>query len=283
MLVVAHFDHRLRGAESQTDCDFVAALCRDHGLRCRLGAMDRLDRAPDGIESAAREARYRFLQATAEELGFRYVATGHTADDQAETILHRIVRGTGLAGLAGMTRFRPLGPAVSLARPLLAVRRAEVLRYLADLGQPFRTDSSNADPAFTRNRLRALLAELAEQFNPDVAGALLRLGDLAAENQEVIAVLADDLLRQAVLRADADGVVLRTDSLRSAAPYLVREAFVALWRQRGWPLQAMGRDQWDLLAAMASDRPGPRKREFPGPIVVVSEDETLILRMPAGQ
>src|SRR3569623_1408931 len=119
-LIVAHFNHALRAAAAE-DERFVVELCRELGLVCEVGRSRVAERAAecgDGVEAAARHARYEFLQATADRLGARYVATAHTADDQAETILHRILRGTGLAGLSGMSRSRPLGQAVPLLRPM---------------------------------------------------------------------------------------------------------------------------------------------------------------------
>ena len=113
------------------------------GLACEIGEGRVAEAAAlqgDGLEAAARAERLAFLQAAAERFGARYVVTAHTADDQAETVLHRILRGTGIAGLAGMRRARPLGPAVTLIRPLLAIRRAEIRDYLAELNQPFCED-----------------------------------------------------------------------------------------------------------------------------------------------
>ena len=99
----------------------------------------------DGIEAAARDSRYGFFQNVAERNGARYVATGHTADDQVETVLFNVLRGTGLAGLAGIPRARPLGLAASVIRPLLTVSRAEVIKYLAEIDQSYRIDPAGID------------------------------------------------------------------------------------------------------------------------------------------
>ena len=131
------------------------------GLACEV-ATAALDPAAgsrgQGIE-AARAARYAVLEEMAGRVGARFVVTAHTADDQAETILHRILRGTGLRGLSGMSRSRRLGPA-TLLRPLLAIGRAELAAYLRDCQQPFRTDASNRDVRFMRNRIRNELLPL---------------------------------------------------------------------------------------------------------------------------
>lgn len=287
-LAAAHFNHQLRGEEAAADEAFVVELCRWLGVPCALEHAEAGQLAgdsTDGLEAAARTARYDFLRRTADRLGARYLVTAHTADDQAETILHRICRGTGIAGLAGMARARPLSPATTLIRPLLAFRRAELLAYLDDLGQPYRFDSSNRDTRFTRNRIRHdVLPELAEHVNPGVAEALLRLGSLAGEVQEVVDRLVEALRARCVLRQGPDGVRIDLEPLADQPRYLVRELLIAVWRGQDWPLQAMGFAQWDLLAEMisagAGDSPtGPRKRMFPGNVIVeVGEGEAVLQR-----
>jgi tRNA(Ile)-lysidine synthase len=127
-LVIAHFNHRLRGAESAADQTFVEELGQQQALRVILGSRDGDGRASS--EETLREQRYQFLRQAADQAGARYVAIAHTADDQVETVLHNILRGTGLAGLAGIPRVRPLTEAATLIRPLLGATRAEVLAFL---------------------------------------------------------------------------------------------------------------------------------------------------------
>src|SRR5262249_20572855 len=146
---------------------------------------------------------------TAEQVGARYVATGHTADDQVETVLHHILRGTGIDGLAGIRRTRAISPSVALVRPLLWARRSDVLSYLQALGQEFRIDRSNEDVRFTRNRIRnELLPELRQNFNQNVDDALLRLASQAAEAQQVISEAAGALMERCV-ELDDDSVRIR--------------------------------------------------------------------------
>ena len=167
-----------RGEASEADARFVADLAgiARPAVRPRPLAPER----PAHFEADARRARYAWLAEVARRRGASVVAVGHTRDDQAETILHRILRGTGLRGLAGIPRCRPLADGVTLVRPLLDVGREELRAYLDGLGQPWREDATNADPSRTRARLRHdLLPRLAEDFNPDVAEALVRLGALA--------------------------------------------------------------------------------------------------------
>ncbi len=141
---VAHLDHGVRGEAARADAEFVEALANSLGLAFDLGRWQPV-RAGQ-FESDARRARYDWLIQVARSRGAGAVAVGHTRDDQAETILHRILRGTGPRGLAGIPARRVLAkdPRLSLVRPLLSVSRREIREFLAGLDQPFREDETNA-------------------------------------------------------------------------------------------------------------------------------------------
>jgi tRNA(Ile)-lysidine synthase len=277
-LIVAHFNH----AEADGDEAFVVDLARLLDLNCLVGRS----RRPEGaslpltrIEERARHERYEFLHERAAHVGARYVATAHTADDQAETVLHRIVRGTGVAGLAGMRRVRPLCEGVALIRPLLGVRRAELATYLQSVGQSFREDATNAERRFTRNRLRhELLPQLAGQYNVNVVDALLRLSQLAGEVQQVIDSRMADLIRRTVA-FEASRATFDPTQLVAEPRYLVRELFMAAWRRQGWPEQAMGFAEWDSLAddLLLPKTKTDTRRTLPGGIAVVRRSDALVL------
>lgn len=269
-ICVAHLNHQLR-SEADRDEQFVVELCRQLDVPCEVGhaAVDRLAAASgDGIEAAARAARYQFLAEAAGRLGARFVVTAHTADDQAETILHRIIRGTGIRGLSGMARSRALEHAV-LIRPLLGLRRHELKAYLAAIHQPYCCDASNNDVRFTRNRLRReVMPMLREQFNPMVTEALLRLGTLAGEAQTVVDGLIETTFDHLATIEDSGAVQLDLNELTGKPRYLVRELLMALWRRQGWPMQSMGHGKWDELCAWALSPAPPWQRIFPGHIRV---------------
>jgi tRNA(Ile)-lysidine synthase len=276
----------LRGEESEADEQFVRELCKRFGVPCevvRASIDPQMPEAAGGLETAARTIRYQALEKLAAHYGARYVVTAHTADDQVETILHRILRGTGIHGLAGIRRARPLGKGCTLIRPLLGLRRSELLDYLADIGQPYRSDSSNADPRFTRNRLRhQLLPLLAAQFNSGVAEALLRLGTLAREAQEAIDQQVQELTPQCVLRHGSGSIRIQLRPLAGQPRYLLRELLIAVWRNAGWRLQSMGFQQWDALTEMvltseAGDRPAVGKLILPGNVRAEVRDGELRL------
>jgi tRNA(Ile)-lysidine synthase len=290
-LVAAHFNHRLRGEGSDGDAQFVARYCESLGVPLELGSAEdprvdlgNLAETSDasnpyaGLEESARGARYEFLTATAARLGARYVVTAHTADDQAETILQRILRGTGLPGLAGIPFARLLSEATTVVRPLLAVTREEVLAYLRALGQGFREDASNADQGFMRNRIRhELLPLLSERYHPAVKNSLLRLGQLAAEAQAAIMPLVR-LLEDQVVVYEAQGFTANTDVLLSQPAYIVRELLIFAWRRQAWPEQDMGYAEWDWLAHLVKEGAAGQRCTMPGGIDVQKLDSSLRFR-----
>ena len=281
-LVVAHLNHGLRSSEADADEAWLKALCQRWNVPLELGKADVVEMAAqhgNGLETAARNARYDFLQRSAERLGARFVATAHTRDDQVETVLHRLVRGTGLAGLAGISSTRPLSPSVTLVRPLLDVRRRDVLEYLDAIGQDFRTDASNADPRFTRNRLRhELLPLLRGQYNVDVDTALLRLATQARDAQQLVAELAAGLAQQCVARCqEADGIRIECRPLGGQSPLIIREVCKIAWSDVGWPLQAMGFDQWQQLADLVRGDGELPALNLPGNIRARRDRRHLIL------
>lgn len=271
-LMLAHLDHGLR-PDSAADAvwvrDFAAALklplVTEQRAVSEVVLADKL-----GIEEAARQCRYEFLSRVAAEHDCRYVAVGHTADDQAETVLHHLLRGTGLAGLRGMPARRSLDRA-TLIRPFLSVSRSDVESFLAQIGQTFLTDASNEDAAHTRNRIRHLLLPLLrDQFNPQVAAALSRLALQADDCQQVVEQQAAELVARAIEVQTPGRVVLKTAPLAAASKHLVREAFRQMFISQGWPRQRMSFASWDRLAALVVSTQIPRRLSLPQGVTACS-------------
>ena len=291
-LVMAHYNHQLRGPESDGDQAFVEELGRRIGVEVVVGRQDaERERGREGerenaaSEEALRQVRYQFLARAADKVGARYVATAHTADDQVETVLHNIMRGTGLAGLAGMPRVRPLTEATTLVRPLLSVTRTEVLDYLAAISQTYRDDSSNLLTNYTRNRIRRELLPLLErEFNPDVRAAILRLARIAEEADELVSTRVRRLLSH-IKRLIPGGVALQTRPLTQASDLIARAALKQAWTWQGWPLGEMSFERWNELLAFArkpSAGQGPQAapRMFPGNIRAEKQGGVLRLTRP---
>ncbi|MFO0842150.1 MAG: tRNA lysidine(34) synthetase TilS [Gemmataceae bacterium] len=252
-LVLAHLNHQLRGGDSADDEAFV------HDFAGRVGLpliCHRLDVAAlargDNLEATARRERYRWLAEVARSRSLRFVATGHNANDQAETVLHRLLRGAGLDGLRGIAARRALEDGIEVVRPLLDVTRNEIMAYLAELGQEARHDASNDDVRFTRNRLRhELLPLLARDYNPrivEVLGRLARQADEAAREEDAQAA---DLLRRAEMPRAGATVVLDAGVLRTASRREVRAALRVERRREAWPMDRMTFTDYDRVAALA--------------------------------
>lgn len=289
----AHLNHALRGDVADADADWLKALCDELNVPLEIGKSDVTAvarREGDGWEAAARETRYDFLRRTAEGFGARFVAVAHTADDQVETVLHRIIRGTGIAGLAGMRSVRPLSSSVALVRPMLALGRQDVLHYLAAIGQDFRIDATNDDLRFTRNRLRhELLPAIRRHINNHFDAAILRLAAHAAESQQLLEDSAAQLVSDCVaLEFDEDKVTegsrrvstirINCQDLGTLPNLLVREVCKTAWKEAGWPLQAMGFDEWQQLAVLLQHRGEFRPVCLPGGVRAHRKDQFLILR-----
>jgi tRNA(Ile)-lysidine synthase len=242
-LTVAHFDHGLRGATSKEDARWVKALATRLGYRIALGRANvrmRAAKLRDNLEQAARLARYSFLARTANRLPARLVLTAHTMDDQAETVLLNLVRGSGTDGLGGIDPVRSLDGKgkVLLARPLLSwARRAETETYCRTLGVEFRIDAMNADESFARVRIRRKLLPLMQTFNVKIVEALARTAGLLRDDRSALAGATEVLLeaaREAAEAADRENVPpgLRTDLL-AIAPAAVRRRALRHWIAQG--------------------------------------------------
>ena len=212
-LSAAHYNHRLRGQESDGDEAFVRSLCESWGIPFYGGSGDVAAYAREtgqSIETAARELRYGFLYATAETIGADAVATAHNANDNAETLLLRLSRGSTLRGLCGIPEKRG-----KLIRPLLAVTRPEIEAYLRENGLPHREDSTNAADEAARNRLRHYALPALESVNPGAVPAILRCTEDLRQDE--------DYLERDAQKAYAeifDGEALSVSALLSLHPAL---------------------------------------------------------------
>lgn len=198
-LVVAHLNHRLRGEESDGDEAFVRRLAAEHELDClteQISVAEIALEEKQNLEAVARRLRYEFLARTAETAGAAFVCTAHTLDDQAETVLMRLLRGAGAEGLAGIQTVRPLGRSVTLIRPLLAVTREEVAAHCGQYSLEFRHDSSNDSTLFTRNRIRQELLPLLKSFNPRATQTLARLANLLADDEDFLQLTTTEALAE---------------------------------------------------------------------------------------
>jgi len=260
-LVAAHLDHGLRPG-SADDAAFCHAFCEALGVPLHGGTAPvrvRALREKGGLEQAARRERYSFLRRVKDDEGAALIAVAHTQDDQAETLLLRLLRGAGATGLAGM---RPRSG--DLLRPLLGVSRAEVLEHLGERGLVWREDPTNADTQHLRNRVRhELIPYLEQRFNPRVSEALARTAALLADEAGHMATQAEALLARIATR-DGAALVLDRQAL-GAAPAAVARAALRLALQRKGGLDAVDQGHVERVLGLARARaPSGRRLALPG-------------------
>jgi len=279
---VVHFNHRLRGKASDADEKFVAALAEKLGLTLHLGRADvaaKAKREKSNLEDAARRARYAFFEKLAAQGLFDAVLTAHTMDDQAETVLAHILRGTGIAGLAGI---HPSSRCVR--RPLLDLRRRELRKYLRGKKQPWREDATNRDTNRTRARMRKkLLPLLVKEFNPNAVEHLSGLAQRALEQTVFMDRFAAQLFEQIVVR---DGPALRvplaallnpigsdqpenTAALRNALLHRI----LAQSKARSGQVSSV---HLDAILGLAQRGETGKRRQLPGGIDVIREKDALL-------
>jgi tRNA(Ile)-lysidine synthase len=270
--VVGHVDHGLRGADGSSDARWVGGLADvlglDHEVVC-------VDLGESESEESARRCRYGALRELACRHGCQAIMVAHTQDDQVETVLHQLLRGTGLKGLAGMSGCQSLGDDLLLLRPLLDVGRSEIESWLSDLGQLWREDATNSDTRWTRNRIRHdLLPALERDYNPRVRQALLRVSRLSAEAVGIVADAVEGVWGDCVLEQTPSVVRLCAETLVGLPESLVRALLLELWRRQEWPRQAMTFSHWRALAGLvggsgALDLPGGVSARRNGGVVLV--------------
>jgi len=278
-----HVNHGLRGDASEAEQQFVADVCRGLAVPLEVRrAAPLTDVAGTGLEGAARAERHRLLLEMAETVGARYLAMAHTRDDQAETVLFRLLRGSGLRGLSGMRSIRPLSPAVVLVRPLLGCSRGALRDYLHSIDQPWREDASNAELQYRRNRIRGeLLPYLREHFNPDADEAIVRAGAMIDEAQQLVERLATTVLARCRRPID-EGILLSVGPLVGESPLVVGEAIRIAWREAGWAEQAMTYFWWRRLAQLGLSSDASETLALPGNVLACRQGDLLTLA-PSGR
>jgi len=220
-LGVIHVDHGLRKGESGQDACFVQEWCRKLSLEFHLAKL-MMTPGMANLEEEARKMRYIAIRDFKNRHGYAYAATGHTLDDQAETVLYRIIRGTGIRGLAGMGYKRP----DDLIRPMLGILRTQVNEYATDEGLAYVIDSSNNDMRLARNLIRSAVIPVMERINPQAARSIASLAHIAREEGAALENMALDLEKSAAVFDYVMIKAFRADDLRSAPDAVTRRLLI---------------------------------------------------------
>lgn len=271
-LHVLHVDHRLR-PDSARDAEFVRTQCRQLGVPVEVAVVD--VRARSSIEEAARRARYAALEAQAARVGAHRIAVGHTANDQAETVLMRVLQGAGVRGLAGIPFVRG-----RIIRPLLLLRRVQIVGYLEGAGLPWQEDPTNQDLKFLRNRIRhEVLPWLAAMNAGDPVAALNGVARHARESVEALDALAATSLARLAIEGENALMLSRAELAALPRPVAVAVVHLAALRFGGRALLRAWAHRG--LARVVASAPPPRPFTLGGATIEVSGDRVRVAPAPA--
>ena len=278
-LHAAHFNHQLRGEESQRDETFVTEWCEKRNIPLIIGQGDVAQEAKaqgKGVEETARAMRYGFLTQAAQDLGADKLATAHHADDNAETVLLHLVRGAGLDGLTGIPPVRGI-----LIRPLLAIPQSDIAAYLEQEGIPHVEDSSNFDLTYARNRLRQEVVPVLQELNPAFISTLTANLDHLREDRDLLEGMAQRAIQEA--RVTEGRVSIPASTLAALDhPIAVRAVKLLLAKVEYYQISSVHLDQ--ILALAASTSPSA-SHNLPGDLFVWREYDRLVMspaaNMPA--
>ena len=225
-LGVAHYEHGLRGEASKQDAQFVVEAARRHGLKVYVGHGDVKQIAEDhklSLEEAARRARYTFLRKVARKHRFPVVVTAHSANDNAETVLLNLIRGSGVRGLAAIPPMRQMGEGVILGRPFLDFERSEIERYARELEIEWREDESNESTRFMRNRLRSELLPMLQQYNPSIIGTLNTTAEIMRNLEQYLSQSVQTAIERVIVEKSKERLALNLHQIKHYLPAMQTE------------------------------------------------------------
>lgn len=269
-LTAVHCNYGLRGAESDGDQTFVETLCREMGIPLYTRSLNVRDRARrTSLQATARELRYGALTDVAKECGAQRIAVGHTADDQAETVLLWLLRGAGLTGLSGM----PAARAGAIVRPLYECSRQDVLRYLRSIGRSYRQDSSNTKPAYLRNRIRNHVMPVLRQVTPAAVDVLCRAAELCREDDRCLDGLIESLCTDLVRADGRGGWAIGRAVVRQLPPALQRRLVRAMLQRCDAQQRAAGFRTVEQVRQAVTGRSTSRRVVLRSACVTIERDD----------
>ncbi len=268
-VLIANLDHGVRGKESAEESRFVKDLAGELSLECvqeKLGPFKAFG-GKISLEEKLRKKRYNFLVSAAEKKGCNVVATGHTIDDQSETVVMRFIKGVSLDGLAGIPPVRQ-EKGIRLIRPLIRTSKKEIMAFISTIGAAYVQDSSNYDVKFLRNRVRAEVLPFLEKMNPALKASLSNLADFVREETVFSSLARKEKARKAVFLSGSACHVRLKEYL--AQPQAVRrEIFKELFSFSGGNVKKMAYRHWMIMDAFARTQSKGRSLDLPGKVRVI--------------
>ena len=281
---VAHLNHQLRGKSSEEDAQFAENLSKELSLPFILknvNIQEIADQTKRSIEETARIERYAFFKESSQKYNASAVAIGHTADDNAETVLHRIIRGTGISGLEGIPVKRPLttDSSIQIVRPLLFTWRREIIDYLGKEQQNYRTDISNYETTYLRNKIRLELIPLLEkQFNPNIKNTLVQLCQIFSANNEYLSVEAKKILKDSTIESAEGSYTLDTHSLTKQPRILQQLVFQEILNSMEIPLKEITYEHYTKILNEIAKKGRGRHFQLPGKLYLWHEHGMLYFK-----
>ena len=281
---VAHLNHQLRGKSSEEDAQFAENLSKELSLPFILknvNIQEIADQTKRSIEETARIERYAFFKESSQKYNASAVAIGHTADDNAETVLHRIIRGTGISGLEGIPVKRPLttDSSIQIVRPLLFTWRREIIDYLGKEQQNYRTDISNYETTYLRNKIRLELIPLLEkQFNPNIKNTLVQLCQIFSANNEYLSVEAKKILKDSTIESAEGSYTLDTHSLTKQPRILQQLVFQEILNSMEIPLKEITYEHYTKILNEIAKKGRGRHFQLPGKLYLWHEHRMLYFK-----
>jgi tRNA(Ile)-lysidine synthase len=276
-LVIAHYNHSLRGADSDGDQQFVAELAGQLGVRFVTDQDSRSGTQAVAVtdEASLRSRRYEFLRRTMKTLGARCIVTAHNADDQVETILHHLFRGTGPVGMCGIPASRTIDHDFLLIRPLLGFRSASLRDGLRQIGQTWREDHTNVETQYRRNWIRGELLPLIRSRYHAVDEAIGRMSDSQRDWHRLIHDQAVQWVEQHVTIVGSQAIVQRGQ----VEPAVLGLAVSLIWDRMGWPRQSLGANHYRTITRLVN-RSRVEGSTLPGAIRVTFVASDLVVFEP---
>ncbi len=280
-LHIAHLDHQLRGKESEADADYVRKIAADLNVAVTIDKMDvKAYKKGKGIslEEAAREVRYNFLSDIAIAIGTDYIVTGHTLDDNAETLLLHLIRGTGTRGLIGLkpiSRWQLNDKRFYIARPLLKVSRQQTVNYCWENEIKPRLDISNLSLSPLRNRIRQKLLPLLESYNPGVVDALLRISTIARDEIDLLDAVVSHIWPLLIIERDSF-VILKKDRFNKLPLALKRHLLRAVIENLVGSLKDIETSHIEAILEVM-DKPAGRRIDLPSGLILSIEYDRFVI------
>lgn len=288
-LHIAHLNHQLRKGEAEKDAAFVRAAADSLSLPCTIESRDVGELAASesaGVEEIGRRERYAFFERVCLNTGAKIVALGHHSDDNAETILHRVLRGTGLRGLAGIPKSRALSPysEVRIVRPLLGCTHDSLRAYLSNTGIAFRDDRSNQCNEPMRNRIRNQLLPLIEEtINPQVRDVLNRLGDQARWLEEFLGETVQRTFDTLIISHTDQVITLNADALSRKSRIVQTELIRLAYRSFGVGEQHLAFTHLVSALDLVADPVSGKQLKLPGGMTIEKRYHQLIFSLPSDE